>query len=60
VRTYLEDPEILLGEIPEIDTLVGLEVESQLASIPRSLSALRATATTAAHAGLTTDTRHPQ
>lgn len=29
-----EDPKVLLGKIPKINTLVGFEVESELASIP--------------------------
>jgi hypothetical protein len=32
--TYLENPEILFGQIPEIDPLVRFEVESELATIP--------------------------
>jgi hypothetical protein len=34
VAAHLEDAEVLLGQLAEVDTLLGLEVEGQLAPIP--------------------------
>lgn len=36
-RAHLEDPEVLLGQIPKVHPLVRLEIECQLPSIPAVL-----------------------
>lgn len=39
ILAHLEDPEVLLGQVSEVDAFLGFKVECQLASIPKSLSA---------------------